>query len=160
MELEIELELEKIFAQQEQIVLNISTSKPSQLLIEVLGRRESNLNPRHTGFARQLYNSGIHSIMSTNSRFTSHAQHLIAIPRLSSFMFVHEGGGGFMEYDFRPPPRPIENPNPVFELIQTNNNGEATFTFTLPPESAYWLITIIGVTEDGYAGSASAVISS
>ena len=59
-----------------------------------------------------------------------------------------DGGYGGTDPGFRD--RFIDNP--IFEVVQTDENGIGEFTFTLPHQITSWRVTALGLAEGGLAG--------
>ena len=125
--------------------LNTANSPvPAQVQISVVDET-SILRPHTPDFLRRFYQSAWLGWVP-RSVFASHTQHNFGASGSGA-----EGGGGGdggMEGRFRQ----VFVDNPVFETVQTDENGMATLTFTLPDQTTSWRVTALGITQDGYVG--------
>lgn len=155
-ELEIDLSFDaEIYRPGDTVTLTIQAESRSQaspanaqVLISVVDESAIQTGWHEANFLSRLYRSSQFWTWGMNLEvFASHRQHAMDDP----FGGGAEGGGGDNGGDninFRD----FFMDNPVFELVQTDANGRATVTFTLPDQITSWRVTAIGLTEDGYAG--------
>ena len=157
-ELQIALDFDREqYAPGDEVTVTIQTTDadgqavPSRVTISVVD--ESSIigwGQHSANFLSRLYTSSPMDIWTFQSeQFTSHTQHNFGAGTGGGA----EGGGGdgsgndpIFREDF------VDNP--IFEVVQTDENGMATLTFTLPDQVTSWRVTAIGLTQGGLAGDA------
>jgi len=145
-ELDIELSFDaEIYRPGDEVTVTIQTSAQSQVVISVVDET-SIISGWHTPrFLNQLYRSAWGNWPNFHM-FASHTQH-----NFGGAGGGAEGGGGDNGgEDGTLRDRFVDNP--IFEVVQTDANGRAQLTFTLPDQVTSWRVTAIGLTTDGFAG--------
>ncbi|MCL1877745.1 MAG: hypothetical protein FWF80_02705, partial [Defluviitaleaceae bacterium] len=147
-ELEIDLSFDREnYSPGDDVTVTIQSSRRAQILISVVDE-SSFQGMRHVAeFLPRFYRSSEiwHWHMNVY-QFASHRQHNFG----SSGGGAEGGGGDNGGYNINF--RDMFVDNPIFEIVQTDANGNATFTFTLPDQVTSWRVTAIGLSADGYAG--------
>ena len=154
-ELQIELNFDQpSYRPGDTVTVNISTrdadghNVPSQLTISVVDESAiQNWYGHHANLLSQLYRSSPINFWGFSfSQFASHIQHNFGGGGSGA-----EGGGGNGGIpDIRFRDWVIDNP--VFEVVQTDSNGTASFSFVLPDQITSWRVTALGVDGSGLAG--------
>ncbi|MCL1845988.1 MAG: Ig-like domain-containing protein [Defluviitaleaceae bacterium] len=151
---ERELEIEISFNQEnyspgDEVTVTIQTSRQAQVLISVVDESSFQGMAHVPNFLQRLYRSSQiwHWHMNVY-QFSSHRQH--------NFGGAGEGaeGGNGGDDGLTTNFRDTFVDNPIFEIVRTDANGNATFTFTLPDQITSWRVTALGLTEGGFAGEA------
>ncbi|MCL2577468.1 MAG: Ig-like domain-containing protein [Defluviitaleaceae bacterium] len=145
-EIEINLDFDKeIYQPGEEVTVNIKTAPNAQVLISVVDESTIQSRWHNANFLSRLYRSSeIWHWGRYFYQFSSNRQH-------EFFGGGAEGGGGDGDEDIITF-RDFFIDNPVFETVQSNANGNATLTFTLPGQVTSWRVTAIALTEDGFGG--------
>ena len=158
-ELQVELNFDReLYAPGDEVTVTINTTNaagqpvPSRVTLSVVD--ESSIvsqwgGPHRANLLSRLYRSSpVDSWMFMFEQFASHTQHNFGIGGGGA-----EGGGGD-DAGRDPVFRDDFTDNPIFETVQTDANGMATFTFTLPHQVTSWRVTALGLAESGLAGDA------
>lgn len=147
-ELEIELSFDREnYSPGDEVTITIQTSRQAQVLISVVDESSFQGMWHTANFLTRLYNSALISRWDISVyQFASHRQH--------NFGGAGEGaeGGGNGDGGYGINFRDFFVDNPIFETVQTDANGLATFTFTLPDQITSWRVTALGLSQDGFAG--------
>ncbi|MCL2202978.1 MAG: Ig-like domain-containing protein [Defluviitaleaceae bacterium] len=149
-ELEIEMEFDQAsYRPGDEVTLTLTTCRPAQVLISVVDEAAFQGRPHQADFLARLYRSATfwHWEGENFSQFASHTQHEFGES-------VNENGWGGDGDGHNDTFREDFTDNPVFALVQTDENGHATLSFTLPGQVTSWRVTALGLTREGYAGDA------
>ena len=147
-ELDISLNFDReTYSPGQDVTVTIQTSRPAQVAISVVDESSILSSHHNANFLQRLYQSSWGG-WGQFHQFASFTQHNFGGAGGGAEGGGGEGGGG--EGLLRE--RFIDNP--IFETIQTDAQGRATLTFTLPDQVTSWRVTALGLTIDGYAGDA------
>jgi len=154
-EIQIEMEFDaERYSPGDEVTVTVRTTDengralPSRVTVSVVDESAMLGRAHNANFLSRLHRSSqVHIWNIRVSQFASHRQHAFD----ASTGGGAEGGGAGdagAEQTFRD----WFLDNPVFEVIQTDDNGVGTLTFTLPDQITSWRVTAIGLTRNGFAG--------
>ncbi|MCL2528437.1 MAG: Ig-like domain-containing protein [Defluviitaleaceae bacterium] len=135
----------EIYSPGDEVTVTIQSAPQAQVVISVVDETSIITDWHRPSFLSRLYHSSWAHWPNVR-HFASHTQH-----NFGGAGGGAEGGGGDNGgADGALRGRFIDNP--VFEVVQTDANGRATLTFTLPEQVTSWRVTAIGLTAGGLAG--------
>jgi hypothetical protein len=130
------------------VTVSVNAAAASQVLISVIDESSLMGWGHNADFLSRLYQSATRSLWAVNhAQFASYTQYNFGDD--SSDGWGGGNGDGYGNHGFRE----IFIDNPVFETVQTDGDGRADLTFTLPHQTTSWRVTAIGLTQDGRAGN-------